>query len=155
MSSDTEVFKEWLQQQENLTLVKGKYISLTTMGYIEEIKKICTFKSPKNNFPFLFFQSKVNFYLGITLARQSSDLLVLIAKKLLNKVPFTDPPSESNYYLIQYMLPQDFASLKLILLRKFNSPISPSSLDSVKNQMIEFQAHFVQSLKKIVDILDK
>lgn len=126
--------------------VKGKYTPLTTSTGIEEIKKISILESRKPNYPYLFFESTSNIYVGLTIARQSSDLILLIAKKYINQLRKEN--KEVNIYLIQYMLPNDYSSNKLIVLSRLEPD---TNIEKLKEFLSKIQEEFLLKLNQIAE----
>jgi hypothetical protein len=126
--------------------VKGKYTPLVTKAGIEQIKKISLLESTKRYYPYLFFETEKNIYVGITLARQSSDLLVLIAKKYITQLRKENHDFSMN--LIQYTLPNDYSSNKLILISK----LEPNSdIITLKELLTKIQEGFSQRLNQLAE----
>jgi hypothetical protein len=143
--------KEKIQQvkMEFGEKVKGKYTPLMTSQGIEEIRIISLLESTKPHLPYLFIETEKNYYIGLTLARNTSDLLVLIAKNELRKIKSKEV--STPFYLIQYMLPADFSSNKLIVL----APLSESvDVHQLKTHLQTLQHVFLMKLNQLADSIN-
>jgi len=135
-------FDQLIKNQPNCKKIKGKYLPIQTHTGIESIEQIFTFDSQRKNYPFIFMVTKTHYYLGITLARQSSDFLVNLAKKMISDYKIT------KINLMQYMLPKDISSLKLILFREIGQAIE---LNDIIKDFSEIQTRFIAKQQKIID----
>lgn len=137
-------FNTTIQTQPNCKKIKGKCLPIQTHSGVEAIQQIFTFDSKRKNFPFIFIVTKTHYFLGITLARQSSDFLVNLAKAIISKQKIT------KINLMQYMFPKEFTSLKLIVFRditqeeEFHNTLEELSL--LQTYFIENQQHIIESI---------
>ena len=132
-----------VKSQESSKIVKGKFPPLQIDKKIEVIEQIITFQSKKRYYPYVFFQGKSLDFLGIVLARNSSDLLTMIVRKLLISMNF------NGIKLIQYYFPKEANSVKLIVLFKWEN------IDNFKNTIAdldEIQIKFDKTLKKFIKL---
>jgi len=135
----TKLLLELVKKQESSKNVPGKLIPIQIDKKIEVIEKIITFQSKKRYYPYIFFQGKSLDFLGIVLARNSSDLLTMIVRKLLISMNF------NGIKLIQYYFPKEANSVKLIVLFKWEN------IDNFKKRLTELeqiQTKFDKTLKK-------
>jgi hypothetical protein len=135
---------QFLNSEFHLTPIKGKFSPIQFQKEIMEIHKIYTFPSEKGTLPFIIFDLNKQVYIGITLARCSSDLLVALAKKTIGFVKSKQEQKNSIFEisLMQYMFPKDFSSNRLIAF-------SILAVDNII-QKEEFQKkiQFLQELQK-------
>ena len=132
-----------VKTQESSKSVKGKLIPLQINKKIEVIEQIITFQSKKRYYPYIFFQGKSLDFLGIVLARHSSDLLTMIARKLLISMSFNE------LKLTQYYFPKESNNIKLITLFKWKN------IDKIKkilSDLDQIQRKFDETLKKLTKL---
>ena len=132
---------------------KGKFRPLSTKTQVIQIKKVYTFQSLKPNYPFILFLGKEFQLLGITLSRQSSDLLSRLAKDIITLKKHELSIKSLN--LIQYKLPGNLSNFNLILTIKWEKMNDFEKLTSILQSL---QTHFLQKLEnlsqKLIDLLD-
>jgi len=137
-------FNTTIQTQPNCKKIKGKCLPIQTHSGVEAIQQIFTFDSKRKNFPFIFIVTKTHYFLGITLARQSSDFLVNLAKAIISKQKIT------KINLMQYMFPKEFTSLKLIVFRDISQEEefhnTQEELSLLQTYFIENQQHIIESI---------
>jgi hypothetical protein len=138
------VFNTTIETQPNCKKIKGKCLPIQTHTGVEPIQQIFTFDSSRKNFPYIFIVTKTHYYLGITLARQSSDFLVNLAKKIISEKKIT------KINLMQYMLPKDISSLKLIIFREL---IQEVDFNSTQKELTDIQTQFTEKQQKIIDLV--
>ena len=132
-----------VKSQESSKIVKGKFSPLQIDKKIEVIEQIITFQSKKRFFPYVLFHGKSLEFLGIVLSRQSSDLVNMIARKIIIPMKF----QEIN--LIQYYFPKEINSIKLIALFKWKNI---DDFKKILSNLDEIQIKFDGSLKKFVNL---
>ena len=141
MKKSTKLLLELVKTQESSKNVQGKLIPLQIDKKIEVIEQIITFQSKKKYYPYIFFQGKSLNFLGIVLARQSSDLLTMIARKLLISMNF------NGIKLIQYYFPKETNSMKLISVFPWenidNNKKILADLDQIQRKFDETLSKFV------------
>ncbi|UYP47703.1 hypothetical protein NEF87_003988 [Candidatus Lokiarchaeum ossiferum] len=91
----------------------GKFYDVKFGTEIVKIKKIYIFQEHDKKKSYLVIETSTSTFLGIILAHQSSDLLALIGKKILQEKKRTHD-TEENANLIQYLLPMGNHQVKLI-----------------------------------------
>jgi hypothetical protein len=128
-----------VKTQESSKMVKGKFPPLQIDKKIEVIEQIITFQSKKRHYPYVLFQGKSINFLGIVLSRQSSDLLNMIARKLIISMHF------HGINLIQYYFPKELNSIKLIVLFKWENI---DDFKKILSDLDEIQIKFDETLKK-------
>lgn len=135
----------------NLVPIKGKCTPLATPTGVEKIKHVFSFESPQKLLPFYLFETKVHSYIGITLARQSSDFLVLLAKKTIAQYKSSHNATTGKFFVMQYQLPKDYASVKLIVLSVEDAH---TEILSITHALADIQSLFHTKLTRLVDSLD-
>jgi len=137
-------FNTTIQTQLNCKKIKGKCLPIQTHGGVEVIQQIFTFDSKRKNFPYIFIVTKTHYFLGITLARQSSDFLVNLAKNIISEQKIT------KINLMQYMFPKEYTSLKLILFRELTQE---AEFGGIQNELSQIQTEFIDKQQKIIDLV--
>ena len=133
----------------NPTYYKGKFSALYTSTGIESVDKCASFDSLLKHHPLFYFQTKNHKFLGISLARQSSDLQVIIAKHVLKELMEKNEEISAiigKTAMMQYRIPKDQTSLKLISLLEWTDVSEFIPLTQIL-QVI--QSEFRQKLKQI------
>jgi hypothetical protein len=128
-------------------LIKGKFDAIQTQDRVEEIKALITFREPsiKQSLPGVILQTSQQVFIGITFARNSSDLLLLLGKKVLHaKTEKTGP----KFSLMQYMFPKDYSSTKLLILTSLQSL---DEFNTQWNTLKSLQSEFLKKLARLVD----
>lgn len=143
MKKSTKLLLELVKKQESSKNVPGKLIPLQIDKKVEVIEQIITFQTKKRYYPYVFFQGKSLDFLGIVLARNSSDLLSMIVRKLLISMNF------NGMKLIQYYFPKEANSVKLIVLFKWEII---DNFKKIISDLDEIQIEFDGSLKKFVNL---
>ncbi len=143
MRKSTKLQSELVKSQESSMTVPGKLSPLQIDKKIEVIEQIITFQSKKKYYPYIFFQGKSLNFLGIVLARHSSDLLNMIARKLLISMKFR------GLNLIQYHFPKELNNIKLIALFKWENI---DNFYKTIGDLDEIQINFDQTIKKFVKL---
>ena len=143
MRKSTKLLLELVKTQESSKNVQGKLISLQIDKNIEVIEHVITFQSKKRYYPYIFFRGKSLVFLGIVLARHSSDLLNMIARKLIIPMNF------HGINLIQYYFPKELNSIKLIALFKWENI---DAFKKILNNLDEIQIKFDNNLKKFANL---
>jgi hypothetical protein len=138
-----------LKQFGSLLKIKGKYTPLSTPQSIEQVDAIWIIESKKKFLPYIFIETNQTKYLGIALARNSSDLLNAIAKKLILNQKAKTKLTESSF-LIQYMFPNDFSSVKLFALTEWKDINQATFLFSWYE---EIQTLFLQKISHLVSLI--
>ncbi len=129
--------------------VRGKCTPLFIESSIQEIKKLYTFSSLKKTLPFVFFQMKEFVFLGIVIARQSSDLEAILASKLIRKMGKKHRDFDSsNFKIIQYRFPEDLNSLKLIVIRDW---VDIEDFESITTNLQDIQSNMRRKMHQIMD----
>ena len=139
-----DLFKEFIHSQNNVSEIKGKLAPLLEQHGIQEVESIWILSAVKQNLPVIFIKKQNKYYMGITLARQSSDLLVAIGKKIIKNNWKNDVPK----YMVQYRFPKDLNSLKLVLYCEW------AEIDQYKEileSLIRIQEKFLDCLEKIAE----
>jgi len=139
----TKLLSKLVKTQELSKNVKGKLIPLQINKKIEVIEQVITFQSKKRHYPYIFFQGKSLDFLGIALARHSSDLLNMIARNLIIPMKF------HGINLIQYYFPKELNSIKLIALFKWENI---DDFKKILSNLDEIQIKFDGSLKKFANL---
>jgi len=143
VKKSTKLLLELVKKQKSSKTVPGKLIPLQIDKKVEVIEQIITFQTKKRYYPYVFFQGKSLDFLGIVLARNSSDLLSMIVRKLLISMNF------NGIKLIRYYFPKEANSVKLIVLFKWEN------IDNFKNiiaDLDEIQIKFDKTLKKFAKL---
>ena len=124
--------------------VKGKFSPFSTSAGIESIKEVAIFASNRKNYPFYLFETSNSIFLGIMLARQSSDLLVLIADRVMKemKLPF------SGVKLVQYAFPKENTGAKLLALVSVSEP---RKTEPILEGLQKLQAQYIDKLNHLAD----
>ncbi len=143
MRKSTRLLLELVKKQESYKNVPGKLIPLQIDKKVEVIEQIITFQSKKRYYPYIFFQGKSLNFLGIVLARNSSDLLTMIVRKLLISMNF------NGIKLIQYYFPKEANSIKLIVLFKWEIN---DNFKKIISDLDEIQIKFDKTLKKFIKL---
>ncbi len=143
MRKSTRLLLELVKKQESYKNVPGKLIPLQIDKKVEVIEQIITFQSKKRYYPYIFFQGKSLNFLGIVLARNSSDLLTMIVRKLLISMNF------NGIKLIQYYFPKEANSIKLIVLIKWEIN---DNFKKIISDLDEIQIKFDKTLKKFIKL---
>ena len=146
MKKSNKLQLKLVKGQESSKIVKGKFPPLQIDKKIEVIEQIITFQSKKRHYPYVLFQGKSINFLGIVLSRQSSDLLNMIARKLIISMHF------HGINLIQYYFPKELNSIKLIVLLKWESI---DEFKKILSNLDEIQIKFDGSLKKFANFNSK
>ncbi|QEE15727.1 hypothetical protein DSAG12_01554 [Promethearchaeum syntrophicum] len=141
MNKSTKILLKLVKTQESSKSVQGKLIPLQIDKKIEAIEQIIIFQSKKKYYPYIFFQGKSLNLLGILLTRQSSDLLIMIARKMLVSMNF------NGIKLTQYYFPKEANSIKLIVLYKWEIF---DEFTKILTDLDEIQRKFDETLKKLV-----
>ena len=152
-------FKIFLGTKAKLKKFRGKKAPISYHSDIYEILDIYQFPSDLPHYPLFYFQAKRIQYIGITLARQSSDFVKLVAKKILRdpmlnkfslKTPFTHDNGSldlSKTSLLEYHFPRDNMSLKLILLVQW---LDLDQYEAIEGLLKFLQKEFIVQLKNLV-----
>ena len=143
MRKSTKLLLKLVKTQESSKNVQGKLIPLQIDKNIEVIEQIITFQSKKRYYPYIFFRGNSLDFLGIVLARHSSDLLNMIARKLIIPMNF------HGINLIQYYFPKEVNSIKLISLFKWKNI---DDFKKILGNLDEIQIKFDGSLKKFANL---
>ncbi|MHA1720462.1 MAG: hypothetical protein ACTSWX_00580 [Promethearchaeota archaeon] len=143
MRNPAKKFIELIKDQESAEILKGNFSPLQSNKKIEEIKQIITFQSKRKNFPNVFFYGKHKNYLGTIIARHSSDLLTMIANKMLALMKFR------GIYLIQYQLSKRMNGIQLISLFKWENI---DDFEEILENLEKIQSKFVKLIKKIANL---
>ena len=143
MRKSTKLQLELVKRQESSIIVPGKLSPLQIDKKIEVIEQIITFQSKKKYYPHIFFRGKSLNFLGIVLARHSSDLLNMIARKLLISMNFR------GLNLIQYHFPKEMNSIKLIALFNWENI---DNFNKILGNLEQIQKNFGQTLKKFTKL---
>lgn len=141
-----DFFKEFILSQANILEIKGKYAPIQDQDGIQEVECIWVLAAVKQNLPVLFIKIQKKYFIGVTLARQSSDLLGMIGKKVIKNHWKSKIPK----YLIQYRLPKDLNSLKLILYCEW---AEFEEYEKIISQLVDIQEYFQKSIEKIADLI--
>ena len=143
MRRSNKLLLELVKKQESSKIVQGKLSPLQIDKKIEVIEQIITFQSKKKYYPYILFHGKTLDFLCITLARHSSDLLKMIARKLLISMNF------HGLNLIQYHFPKEVNSIKLIALFRWEN------IDDFKKilaDLDEIQIKFNETLNNFINL---
>ncbi len=143
MRKSTKLQLKLVKRQESSMIVPGKLFPLQIDKKIEVIEQIITFQSKKKYYPYIFFRGKSLNFLGIVLARHSSDLLNMIARRLLISMKF------SGLDLIQYHFPKELNSIKLIALFKWEGI---DNFNKIVCNLEQIQINFDQTIKKFIKL---
>jgi len=139
----TKLLIKLVKTQESSKIVKGKLSPLQIDKKIEVIEQIITFQSKKRYYPYVFFLGKSLDFLGIVLARHSSDLLNMIARKLIISMKL------HGINLIQYHFPKEANSMKLITLFNWENV---DDFKKILGTLDEIQIKFDNNLKKFANL---
>ena len=143
MRRSNKLLLELVKKQESSKIVQGKLSPLQIDKKIEVIEQIITFQSKKKYYPYILFHGKTLDFLCITLARHSSDLLNMIARKLLISM---------NYHglnLIQYHFPKEPNSIKLIALFRWENV---EDFKKILSNLDEIQIKFNETLNNFINL---
>ena len=143
MKKSTKLLIKLVKTQKSSKNVRGKLIPLQIDKKIEVIEQIITFQSKKKYYPYIYYQGKSLNLLGIVFARQSSDLLTMIARKLLTSMDF------QGINLTQYYFPKETNSIKLITLFKWENI---DDFKKILTNLDEIQRKFDETIKKLVKL---
>jgi hypothetical protein len=132
--------------QNNFRVLKGKYTPIQVRAKLIQPEKIITFDSRRALLPFVCFHGTAENLFGTVIARQSSDILVKIAKKLI----ILEKSENFNLNLMQYRFPKETASLKLII---FCSWDDHNNFEQIKEKLQAFQKEFLHKVQKLVDLV--
>src|SRR5208283_3321275 len=143
-------FYDFCRSLTNFKTVSGKFSSIQFESELKYIKRIGHWDSGKKNLPFVIFQTANESFLGIVLARQSSDFLAGLAKRVLSKLDCEGNESneKSKSVLLQYMFPKEFASTKLIVLVKW---INRFDFQAFTQKLLSIQQLFLQKMQELLD----
>lgn len=144
MKRSDKLLLELIKTQESSKDVPGKLSPLQIDKNIEVIEQIITFQSKKKYYPYILFHGKTLDFLCITLARHSSDLLNMIARKILISMNF------HGLNLIQYHFPKEMNSVKLIALFKWENI---DNFEKIIADLDEIQINFDKTLKKFIKLV--
>ena len=144
MRRSTKLLLKLVKKQESSKIVQGKLSPLQIDKKIEVIEQIITFQGKKKFYPYILFHGKTLDFLCITLARHSSDLLNMIARKLLISM------NCQGMYLIQYHFPKEMNSIKLIALFKWENI---DNFEKIIADLDEIQIKFDKTLKKFITLV--
>ncbi|MHA1612540.1 MAG: hypothetical protein ACTSYU_10850 [Promethearchaeota archaeon] len=118
--------KKYLNKNFDLLQVKGKFIDLLVKNQPTKLKKVYLLRNPQLSRQMCFLITEKQIFCGCILARQSSDFMVKLAKQLItDTLQSLDEDIDGIHWaniekikfnLIQLRFPNDFQSLKLIVL---------------------------------------
>ena len=143
MRKSTKLLLELVKNQDSSKNVQGKLSPLQIDKKIEVIEQIITFQSKKKYYPYILFHGKNLDFLCITLARHSSDLLNMMARKVLISMNF------HGLNLIQYYFPKEMNSIKLIALFKWENI---DNFEKILVDLDQIQRKFNETLKNFINI---
>ncbi len=129
----------------DLFRIKGKLPGIQDHGQIEHLKDIYMIKDPKSSFQTLYIHGKEKEFLGIVLARQSSDFLALVAQKMVKKL---DHPPEHPIVVLQYPFPTYSVGVSLLAISPWEEA---EDLDSIFADLRTFQKAFRHKLYSILE----
>jgi len=129
----------------DLFRVKGKLPPIQEQGKIEHIKDIYMIKDPKSLFQTLYIHGKEKDFLGIVMARQSSDFVALVAQKMVKK---RDNSTELPIVVLQYPFPTYSAGVSLLAITPWEET---QNLDRIFADLRAFQKAFRQKLYSILE----
>ena len=130
-------------QGHDLIRVKGKLPAIQDRGQIEDIKDIYILEDAKSTFPTLYIHGKSKEFLGIVIARQSSDFLAMLAQKLVKNGKVS---SEHPMAILQYPFPTYLVGMSLLAITPWGVP---EDLDCIIMDLNVFQKAFRQKLFSI------
>ena len=143
MRRSNKLLLELVKKQESSKIVQGKLSPLQIDKKIEVIEQIITFQSKKKYYPYILFHGKTLDFLCITLARHSSDLLSMIARKLISSMNL------HGLNLIQYHFPKEMNSIKLIVLFRWENV---EDFKKILSNLDEIQIKFNETLNNFINL---
>ena len=148
-------FRVVIEAQEDFAKFKGNFAPIQIHDLFEKFYIIETFPGSHRNLPFIFLDGQHDGYLGIVLARQSSDFLVALAKKMIRylKNQIKERPGLEKVMekvsIMQYRLPGEEASLKLILFIPWKDP---QQFVPLVEELDFVQGAFIKKLADIANV---
>ncbi|MCK5344511.1 MAG: hypothetical protein KAR20_13950 [Candidatus Heimdallarchaeota archaeon] len=129
----------------DLYRVRGKLPPIQEREGIEPIKDIYIIEYTKNKFPTLFMQGNSKSFLGIILARQSSDFLALIAQK---RVKEGEIQTRYPISVVQYPFPTYSIGTSLLALTPW---LDVEELEPIFSYLRTFQKSFRSKLRTLLE----
>ncbi len=133
--------KKYIIKNFDLLQVKGKFTNLLVKTKSTKLKKVYLLRNPQLSYQMCFLYTEKQIFCGCILARQSSDFMVELVKQVI-KDTLHSPDKKNNsaqwtnieklkFKLIQLRFPNDFQSLKLIILAPLDDIILIADLFEV------------------------
>ena len=129
----------------DLFRVKGKLPPIQEQGKIEHIKDIYMIKDPKCTYQTLYIHGKEREFLGIVVARQSSDFLALVAQKMVKK---WSSSTKFPIVVLQYPFPAYSVGVSLLVITPWEEV---EDLDRTFGDLRAFQKEFRQNLYNMLE----
>ena len=145
-----------LKSQYKLQKLHGKFYAIQYGSEIVKIRKIHIFPSKKMNYPYLCFETKKFTFLGLVIARQSSDLLTHIAKKTILELKKSLNAEVCAFFelnsvkLIHYKLPLENHQVQLIVF--FNWSKEEDTTDILRN-LKTIQVKYTEKISSLASVV--